>query len=1209
MGLFAIIAVTAILLSSIVRCVDSVQYVAPGECTWTHVSATNFDVTLQCNVGTISPKGLNFSLIQAEHTISLKLICDDYLYESRLEDGSLNHLRFLRSLTIENCKLQRLSTGALLGLQQLRNLTISTHNEAWGVMSLQLSHESLLHLKFLELLDLGFNNFANLPEDLFCPLTNLKVLNLTHNQLQGFSSLGVVDHTTGHLCLQELQQLDLSFNRIKFLTETGVASLKNLRALYLQNNRISDVAELSLSALSKLQIIDLSSNQLTSIPPRTFRASEELRQLHLQNNSLNYLQPGLFTGLSKLLVLNLSYNQIGSEWITPDTFADLIRVVILDLSHNRLSKINTTTFQSQYSLQILYLQHNEIEQIGDHSFAALYNLHTLILSNNRLKSLDAFSLNGLYVLSKVSVGGNELSAIHEEAFRNCSNLQDLDLHSNKLTSVPKAVQSLQKLKTLQLSDNSISDVRNASYLGLQHLQTLNVSGNQVVNLTRGSLKDLPALRYLDISRCALQHLEHGVFDDAPSLVGIYLQNNKMTDINGLFMNLQNLQVLNVSHNSITWFDYALIPKELLRLDIQNNEIETIGNYFELETGLQLKYMNAAFNLIREMSASSIPNQIETLILRNNKISVIQPFAFVAKHNVTLVDLRNNSLSNLDINALRLKAITSTKPLPNFHVSENPYLCDCNMEWLQRINSLDSTRQYPKIVDLDAVTCKLPFHRETPHIALMKANSSNFLCKYRSHCFALCHCCDFDACDCEMMCPENCTCYYDQTWSTNIVDCSAKGYTGIPARIPMDVTELYLDGNDINTLTSHTFIGRKNLRVLYLNNSNVHHISNRTFNGLQFLQVLHLEFNKLTALYGYEFDSLPNLQELHLHHNHISAINNKTFSYLKSLQILHLENNAIVDYQIWNLNQNSRLTEVYLSHNLWSCKCDFMETFQDWLQVFGSFVKDGDEVRCYFNRTSVGPYLLEFNALHCSNFSDHQTNDGGINNDVSFFPHDLLRDKLPLLITLASVLLVAIIVFVCLCVHRKELQVWIYSKYGVRFFQKPRYSTDTEKLFDAFVSYCKKDEAFIAQILAPELECGHPPYRLCLRYRDLPVTGYVAEAITEAIESSHRTIILLSEQFLKSESCRFELKVAHHECQVNRNHELIVVLLDKCLSQLDPEAKMCLRSAPIIHWGDRRFWEKLRYSMPSGRGQKPMNCPDVRASLEFKRAMNMHVNAV
>ncbi|KAG5868755.1 hypothetical protein JTB14_034641 [Gonioctena quinquepunctata] len=204
---------------------------------------------------------------------------------------------------------------------------------------------------------------------------------------------------------------------------------------------------------------------------------------------------------------------------------------------------------------------------------------------------------------------------------------------------------------------------------------------------------------------------------------------------------------------------------------------------------------------------------------------------------------------LDLNALSLSRVNDDKDLPKFYIGDNPFLCDCNMEWLLRINELSHLRYNPQILDLDAVSCGLAHPRGAPHQPLFELKLSNFLCPYTTNCFALCLCCDFDACDCEMTCPDRCTCYHDYTWSSNIVDCSNSGYTNIPENIPMDATEIYLDGNDLGELGSHAFIGKNKLEVLFLNNSNVRALHNMTFNGPMSLKVLHLENNKLAELRG------------------------------------------------------------------------------------------------------------------------------------------------------------------------------------------------------------------------------------------------------------------------------------------------------------------------------------------------------------------------
>ncbi|ETN67760.1 hypothetical protein AND_000432 [Anopheles darlingi] len=147
---------------------------------------------------------------------------------------------------------------------------------------------------------------------------------------------------------------------------------------------------------------------------------------------------------------------------------------------------------------------------------------------------------------------------------------------------------------------------------------------------------------------------------------------------------------------------------------------------------------------------------------------VEPHCFMHKTNLTRVDLYANQLTSLDVKALRLQPIPEEKQIPEFYIGGNPFICDCNIDWLQKINHVTS-RQYPTINDIETVYCKLMYDRERSYVALIEAEPKHFLCSYSTHCFALCHCCEFDACDCEMTCPNNCHCYHDNSWSTNIVE--------------------------------------------------------------------------------------------------------------------------------------------------------------------------------------------------------------------------------------------------------------------------------------------------------------------------------------------------------------------------------------------------------------------------------------------------------
>ncbi|XP_063988423.1 toll-like receptor Tollo [Diachasmimorpha longicaudata] len=1175
----------------------ALRYKAPDECKWVATGDSEDDVSLVCRLRTINSEleNTNFSVIQPQHTVRLRLECSDALfYQSSLSAGSFRPLIELRELVIEYCKIGNLSDDAFKGLKELRNLTVRTHNTDWSAMALDVSTRAFTEELFkLERLDLGENNMWSLPEGSLCSLHNLEVLNLTKNRLREVSSFHF-GSSVGR-CGSNLRELDLSNNSIETLPTAAFSGLARLQSLDLRSNAINFMADRAFESLSSLVVLKLTDNRLSSLPPELFNDARNIKEIHLQNNSLNVLAPGLFNDLTQLLVLDLSMNELTTEWVNSATFTGLVRLVVLDLSSNRINRLEPAVFRDLYSLQILRLQDNLIATLSENTFSALYNLHTLILSDNQLTIIDATTLSGLYVLSLLSLDNNRLNGLHPSSLRNASSLQDLHLNGNRLTAVPDALKATPLLRTLDLGENLISEIPTGTFDHVSQLYGLRLTENHIGNLTKGIFEKIKELKILNLSRNRIQYIEPGAFDDNTNLRAIRLDGNQLTDITGLFANLPNLVWLNVSDNKLKWFDYAMIPTGLQWLDIHANEISELGNYFEIETQLQLSTFVASENKLTEITGNAIPMSVEVLFLNDNLISKVQSYAFFKKPNLTRVDLKGNRIQNLETYALRISAVPADKPLPEFYIGDNQYLCDCTMEWLQRVNRQNQSRIHPQVMDLDSIFCKLLYDRERMYVPLVEASHSQFLCKYESHCFALCHCCDFDACDCEMTCPNNCTCYHDQSWSANVVDCSAGGHVNrLPEQIPMDATRLYLDGNDLRIISSHAFIGRKKLKVLFLNASNIEIVQNRSFNGLRDLQDLHLQDNRIHELRGHEFEGLGNLWTLCLQGNEISSIANNTFSRLRSLKVLRLQGNRLTTLSYWALPTSA---EVSLSRNPWSCECDYLEVYREWILSARNRVADVTEIRCVLNVTELEAYgdevfrdnefgfpVLDGTSNDSSMCTGLASIDNGIQGNLTktIIERQALQDYLPLLVSTLAVFLVIVLLGMLIFIFRQEFRVWFHSRFGVRIFYRSTEfdREDRDKLFDAFVSYSSKDEAFVAEELAPVLEMGNPSYKLCLHYRDFPVGSFIADTIVQAVESSRRTIMVLSENFIKSEWCRFDFKSAHHQVLRDRRRRLILVLVgDVPQRDLDPDIRLYLKTNTYLQWGDKLFWEKLRFALP------------------------------
>ena len=943
------------------------RYEAPDDCQWwiRETSSSGGDeVALTCKLRTVNSEfdTTNFSVIPSEHTTSLRIECNNMLLSrSSLDDRSFVHLTRLRELILDHCKLGRWPGGTLTGLRDLRNLTVRTWNTDWPAMSLELSPESFTPVRQLESLDLSYNNIWSFPENVFCALTKLVSLNISRNRLQDISEVGFREKTPAQPqplistqedegvvppgvssaayspCSLDIQVLDASWNHFVLMPTNGFSTIRRLRELHLHDNEISMVADRALGGLKALEVFDLSNNKVVALPPELFGDSASvIKEIYLQNNSISVLAPGLFANLGHLLSLDLSRNQLTSAWINSGTFSGLIRLVLLNLSYNKISKLDPTFFLDLYTLQILNLQHNQLETIPADTFAPMNNLHTLLLSYNKISYLDAYSLNGLYVLSLLSVDNNLLESVHPDAFRNCSSLQDLNLNGNALTAVPLALKDMRLLRTVDLGENAISNLTDPGFKGMTNLYGLRLIGNQITTITKSVFTDLPSLQIINLARNRIKTVDQGAFSANSDLQAIRLDANFLVDITGLFVDISSLLWLNISDNQIEWFDYALLPQSLQWLDLHKNYIKELGNHYELGSELRIQTLDASFNKLTRVTAIAIPNSVELLFLNDNLITTVEQHTFLKKTNLTRVDLYANQIVSMDLNALRLTFIDKDRPLPNFYIGGNPFQCDCTTEWLQRINKLGHLRQHPNVMDLESIYCKLMYNRYRTYIPLIEADSSQFLCTYKTHCFALCHCCEFDACDCEMTCPSNCTCYHDQSWSANIVECSGIEYTEMPSSIPMDATEVYLDGNNFGELSSHSFIGRKNLKVLYANNSNIAAIYNHTFSGLKRLTVLHLENNRIRELRGFELESLASLRELYLQGNQIYVIDNRTFSHLEHLEVLRIDGNRLSTFPVWQFMMNPYLVEIGLGENQWSCDCQYLHRFRIWLQ--GNFVK-------------------------------------------------------------------------------------------------------------------------------------------------------------------------------------------------------------------------------------------------------------------------------
>jgi len=79
--------------------------------------------------------------------------------------------------------------------------------------------------------------------------------------------------------------------------------------------------------------------------------------------------------------------------------------------------------------------------------------------------------------------------------------------------------------------------------------------------------------------------------------------------------------------------------------------------------------------------------------------------------------------------------------------------------------------------------------------------------------------------------------------------------------------------------------------------------------------------------------------------------------------------------------------------------------------------------------------------------------------------------------------------------------------------------------------------------------------------------------------SRRTVLLLSDNFLRSEWSRYDYKSGLHQALRNRKKLIVIVLGDVASRELDPDLRLYMKNSVVLHWGEKLFWERLRFALP------------------------------
>ncbi|XP_048870369.1 vasorin-like isoform X1 [Brienomyrus brachyistius] len=234
------------------------------------------------------------------------------------------------------------------------------------------------------------------------------------------------------------------------------------------------------------------------------------KHLYLFRNGIEALSPKEFSGLTQLVMLDLSQNKLSE--LPDEAFKPLASLRNLDLSSNQITHITQDSFSGLVLLERLYLYGNRIQSIHPAAFQDLEQLLELKLQENLLTSVPELRLPMLLLLDlsfnhiplgdthlntphleSLKLAGMGLSSLDKEFLGGLTNLRELDLSKNQLSTVPQAVSAAQDLTRLSLASNPLTQLLREDLQKLNALKELDVSGLKLQGFPEGFPELFPHL--------------------------------------------------------------------------------------------------------------------------------------------------------------------------------------------------------------------------------------------------------------------------------------------------------------------------------------------------------------------------------------------------------------------------------------------------------------------------------------------------------------------------------------------------------------------------------------------------------------------------------------------------------------------------------------------------------------------------------------------
>ncbi|CAL8323229.1 unnamed protein product [Lota lota] len=343
--------------------------------------------------------------------------------------------------------------------------------------------------------------------------------------------------------------------------------------------------------------------------------------------------------------------------------------------------------------------------------------------------------------------------------------------------------------------------------------------------------------------------------------------------------------------------------------------------------------------------------------------------------------------------------------------------------------------------------------------------------------------------------------------------------------------------------------------LSLSNNN---LGNKVFSFLsQYLQRVDLSKTGITALTREDLLQVPTLTHLFLSFNRIKVIPTDLSPTLVSL---YIDQNAITSISQESLVGLPSLRTVKAGDNPFVCSCDSY-----WFITA-------------LNKSLLSDWPLDYTCSTPPSVANLPMSEYKIS---KISCETWLQAAVALPVTMVIMLALCSAFYACDGVwYTKMLWVWIRVKR--RGQKQANLLSNMTFRYHSFISYSHQDSAWVESKLVPSLEGAG--LSLCIHERDFVPGQWIVDNIINCVEASYKTLFVLSNHFVQSEWCNYELFFAQHRALDTQQDSLVFILLEPIPTNSLPKKFLKLRSLlnqqTYLEWPkDERkqqvFWVNLR----------------------------------